>query len=87
MDFCIAKQPVVDRSGNLAGYELLYRRAPSDNIAIIKSHINPTDHVLSGYFLLNIYSYDMDGTTYFINCDEEDMYNKNITMLPPHTTY
>ena len=86
MNFCIAKQPIVDKDLELVGYELLYRNAPNATEAVIGENISATDNVLSGYFLLNIYADDISTTTCFINCDEDDLFNEKLTMLPPNNT-
>jgi EAL and modified HD-GYP domain-containing signal transduction protein len=86
MDFCIAKQPIVDRNCEFIGYELLYRQSINDTEALITEEINATDNVLSGYFLLNIYADDIAKTTCFINCDEDDIFNEKLTMLPVKNT-
>ncbi len=86
MEFSIAKQPIVDHNLRLVGYELLYRSAAHETTAIINQDINPTDNVLSGYFLFNLYSDSLTENIYFINCTEQDLFSNKISLLPSNKT-
>jgi c-di-GMP-related signal transduction protein len=86
MDFTVAKQPIVTMTGDLYGYELLYRRDSQCDISQVESALNPTDNVISGYLLLNTHTEDAIPVQNFINFTTKDLMDDKLSLLDPLTT-
>ncbi|MGI4984659.1 MAG: EAL and HDOD domain-containing protein, partial [Janthinobacterium lividum] len=79
----LGRQPIVDRSGMLAGYELLYRDSPV-NAAMIMDDSQATSHVIAtmlGEFGLGtVLGTDVG----YINVNRDILFSDMLSMLPPH---
>lgn len=79
----LGRQPIVDRSGMLAGYELLYRDSPV-NAATIMDDSRATSHVIAtmlGEFGLGtVLGTDIG----YINVNRDILFSDMLSMLPPH---
>ncbi|MGI4855334.1 MAG: EAL and HDOD domain-containing protein [Janthinobacterium lividum] len=79
----LGRQPIVDRSGALAGYELLYRDSPV-NAATITDDSQATSHVIAtmlGEFGLGTV---LGSDIGYINVNRDILFSDMLSMLPPH---
>ncbi|WP_267847637.1 EAL and HDOD domain-containing protein [Robbsia betulipollinis] len=79
----LGRQPIVDRSGMLAGYELLYRDSPV-NAATIADDSQATSHVIAtmlGEFGLGTV---LGSDIGYINVNRDILFSDVLSMLPPH---
>jgi EAL and modified HD-GYP domain-containing signal transduction protein len=83
-DFCrfVARQPVVDRTRQTFGYELLFRTG-------WENRCTADGELATRHMIDNIVSYGMDslvgGTRPFVNCTRESLLQRMPTVLPTET--
>ena len=80
-DIYIARQPIVDRTGNLSGYELLFR-STARNVAELNDNVLATSSVIATAFadigLAQVIG-PVDG---FLNVDSEFLFSELVEALP-----
>jgi EAL and modified HD-GYP domain-containing signal transduction protein len=79
----LARQPILDRDGNIFAYELLFRNSPSSDTAIISSDVQATAQVLEN--VLNSIGLErlVGRNKAFINCSREMLLNNLFGLLNP----
>ncbi len=83
-DYYLGRQPVLDRKGELVGYECLFRSS-LENRAIVIDDVTASAAVIKhAFFELGIETVIGDKTG-FINISEELLMNDVIEFLPPHS--
>ena len=80
----LARQPILDREGNIFAYELLFRDSPSSDTAIIASYVQATAQVLEN--VLNSIGLDrlVGNGKAFINCSREMLLDNLFGLLNPN---
>jgi c-di-GMP phosphodiesterase len=79
----VARQPILDRRLELAGYELLFRDEPARNDAAITTHEGATAKVLLDTFTEIGIERIVGAHTAWINVDREFLLNGLVQGLPP----
>ena len=79
----VARQPILDRSQNVFGYELLFRNGVEDYF-----NADPELAARSTLDSSLLYGINMlcDRRRAFVNCTREVLFKDLITLLPPHQT-
>ena len=79
----LARQPILDRDGNIFAYELLFRDSPSSDTAIIASDLQATAQVLEN--ILNSIGLErlVGNSKAFINCSREILMDNLFGLLNP----
>ena len=79
----LARQPILDRDGNIFAYELLFRDSPSSDTAIIASDLQATAQVLEN--ILNSIGLTLlvGESKAFINCSREILLDNLFGLLNP----
>jgi c-di-GMP-related signal transduction protein len=77
---CLARQPILTKDENVAGYELLFRES-SEERRFTSDAENATSHVID---TLNVLGLDVvcDGRAAFINCTRQMLVNESFFLLP-----
>lgn len=84
-DICLARQPIFDTTGEVVGYELLYRRAPTDTTAggtgrrIMAADV--TVHTFINIGLDQLTS----GRSAFMNFTRDMLLGRTFTLMPPES--
>ena len=80
----LARQPILDRDGNIFAYELLFRDSPQSDTAIISSDVQATAQVLEN--VLNSIGIEriVGGNKAFVNCSREMLLDNLFGLLNPN---
>ncbi len=80
----LARQPILDRDGNIFAYELLFRDSPNSVTAIIASDVQATAQVLEN--VLNSIGLErlVGGKKAFVNCSREMLLDNLFGLLDPN---
>jgi len=81
----LARQPILDRDGNIFAYELLFRDSPNSVTAIIASDVQATAQVLEN--VLNSIGLErlVGGKKAFVNCSREMLLDNLFGLLNPNS--
>lgn len=81
----LARQPILDRDGNIFAYELLFRDSPSSATAVIASDVQATAQVLEN--VLNSIGLErlVGGNKAFVNCSREMLLDNLFGLLNPNS--
>jgi EAL and modified HD-GYP domain-containing signal transduction protein len=82
-DICVARQPIFTTTSEVVGYELLYRRVPTDTTAG-GSHrrIMPADVIVHAFITIGL-DHLTTGRSAFIGFTREMLLARTFTLMPP----
>jgi EAL and modified HD-GYP domain-containing signal transduction protein len=79
----IARQPIVDRAGQLYGYELLFRHAENADSALIGSELEAGIQVMANTLFDMGTHWLLEGKLAYVNMGPETLLSPTTTLLPP----